>query len=424
MTADRPPKRQDIGFAQANAGNIGLVGACVAPLLLGLIALAVDFASGWSARSDLQSAADGAALAAARELSLRSTTQNTVQTIVDSFVRENVNDDLSLTSIEATILENRGGVTVAAAAQVGSIFGRLINGQGYAPSVEATARLAGGAPLCALALEESAGRGILLTRRARVLAPNCAVMSNSHDPRGIVAQDSTELLAAMICSAGGAEGARANFSPEPLTDCPALPDPLAGRPEPDAGGCDFTSRVTVSGDEELEPGVYCGGLRVRPGAIARLARGVYVMKDGPLEVIGDGYLVGENVGFYFVGNLSTLYFAPQSHIDLTAPRSGEMAGFLFWANRGAGGGHVTPRRFRIESNDARTLLGTIYLRDGVLEVASHRPVADRSSYTVVVARRIEVAGGPDLVLNTDYSGTDIPVPDGVGPRQQSAFLAE
>jgi hypothetical protein len=44
------------------------------------------------------------------------------------------------------------------------------------------------------------------------------------------------------------------------------------------------------------------------------------------------------------------------------------------------------------------------------------PVADQSAYTVVVARQIRMEAGPDLVLNTNYGGTDIPVPDGVGPK--------
>lgn len=411
-------------FARARRGNIALAAAGAAPILLGCAALALDSATAWSGRQSLQAAADGAALAAATELPLRSTSQATVTAIVDAYVRENVDGKVEITSIDSAILDNRGGVRVRLSGHVDSIFGSMFRGEGYSPTAESVARLASGAPLCALALEERQQRGIYLERQARILAPNCAVVSNSTNPRGIVAQDRTELQATMICSAGGAGGSRSNYSPAPITDCPAIPDPLSQREEPASGGCTHLLALSVVGERTLSPGVYCGGLTILPGATARLRPGVYVMKNGPLLVMNGGTLVGEHVGFYFVGDLSTMTLQARSRIDLTAPTSGPMAGFLFFANRVLLTANLNLRRFRIESDDARTLLGTIYLRDGILEVASNQPIADRSAYTVVVARRIEVSAGPDLVLNTDYDSTDVPVPDGVGPRQARAFLAE
>jgi hypothetical protein len=43
-----------------------------------------------------------------------------------------------------------------------------------------------------------------------------------------------------------------------------------------------------------------------------------------------------------------------------------------------------------------------------------RPVADRSDYTVIIARQFELRDGPELVLNTNYESSTIPVPEGVG----------
>lgn len=43
-------------------------------------------------------------------------------------------------------------------------------------------------------------------------------------------------------------------------------------------------------------------------------------------------------------------------------------------------------------------------------------MADRSDYTVVIARSFELREGPELVLNTDYANSNIPLPDGVGNR--------
>ena len=61
------------------------------------------------------------------------------------------------------------------------------------------------------------------------------------------------------------------------------------------------------------------------------------------------------------------------------------------------------------------LLGTFYLSQGKLVIDADKPIADRSAYTIIVARQVQLFSGPNLVLNTDYGSTDIPVPAGVGP---------
>src|SRR5262249_60889217 len=132
------------------------------------------------------------------------------------------------------------------------------------------------------------------------------------------------------------------------------------------------------GIRPLPPGVHCAGLTSLPGATATLAPGIYVMKNGPLLVMNHATLTGDHVGFYFVGDLSTMTLSPASQINLTAPKDGPMAGFLFFANRVLLTGDLNLRHFRISSDNARNLLRTIYLRDGVLDVDANRPIAARS----------------------------------------------
>ena len=69
----------------------------------------------------------------------------------------------------------------------------------------------------------------------------------------------------------------------------------------------------------------------------------------------------------------------------------------------------------IRSDNARRLVGTIYLPNGKLLIDGRRPIADRSEYTVIIADTFELQDGPNLVLRTDYHLSDIPVPEGVGP---------
>jgi hypothetical protein len=134
------------------------------------------------------------------------------------------------------------------------------------------------------------------------------------------------------------------------------------------------------------------------------------MKDGALSVRGGGTLEGNNAGFFLTGRHSTLTFARESHIDLTAPKAGEMSGLLFFEDRDTD----FDTYHRITSNDARTLVGTMYFPKSKLLIDASNPVADRSDYTVIIAREFELSDGPELVLNTNYEASSIPVPEGVG----------
>ena len=99
-----------------------------------------------------------------------------------------------------------------------------------------------------------------------------------------------------------------------------------------------------------------------------------------------------------------------------------MTGLLFFSDinnplakevgKGAGlkDGHV------IRSDNARRLVGTIYLPDDKLVVDGDTPVADLSEYTVIVAKSFELNNGPNLILQADYASSNVPVPDGLGPE--------
>jgi hypothetical protein len=203
-------------------------------------------------------------------------------------------------------------------------------------------------------------------------------------------------------------------------------------------------RNEVNRTVTLEPGTYCGGLKITGNAVVTLRPGVYVMKDGPLIVEKRATMSGQNVGLYFTGDRGGLRFDKDTTISLTAPKDGVMAGLLISEDRTVSNpvtaildvvegvlppppppGPVKPlREYRIISNNARTMLGTIYLPAGRLIIDSEKPVADQSAYTVIVAQLVNLYEGPNLVLNARYSQTDIPVPQGVGPTSGTAVLTQ
>jgi hypothetical protein len=65
-----------------------------------------------------------------------------------------------------------------------------------------------------------------------------------------------------------------------------------------------------------------------------------------------------------------------------------------------------------------------YMPASTLHIDAQNPVADESAYTVIVVHRLQLFSGPNLVLNTNYGASDVPVPKGVGPLSSSISLVQ
>ncbi|MCX7899004.1 MAG: pilus assembly protein, partial [Methylocystis sp.] len=147
------------------------------------------------------------------------------------------------------------------------------------------------------------------------------------------------------------------------------------------------------------------------GAKVTLSPGEYVVKDGPLVVDGMSTFNAVNAGIYLTGAGATFKFAADSSVSMTAPTSGPLAGILFFEDRAA----PALQQHEILSNDAKMLLGTIYLPRGRLRVEANKAIAQDSAFTIIIAQRMELFGGPNLVLNSDYDKTNVPIPGGLNP---------
>ena len=190
-------------------------------------------------------------------------------------------------------------------------------------------------PICAIGLDPKRKGTVSLDTSAVVQAQGCAVYSNSSHSWSIVSQQNAVLKTGMTCAVGGKQGNFPNFSPQPQSGCPSVPDPLASRPAPAVGACDHSGYVVKTSPTTLQPGVYCGGLTVNGPYTVTLTPGTYVISGGPLLVDGGGTLNGSNVGFYLTGSGATVAFNANSTINLTAPKAGTMAGLLFFEDRTA-----------------------------------------------------------------------------------------
>lgn len=413
----RQGSRRLLAALMRGAGNRkGSVAIFFSLSLLPLIAIAgagFDFMAMSALRSQLQAAADAGALRAARELRLARMGNFDVSpfatTAARSVLARSV-QPLSGISVTASLIDNNSAVQV----NVSGVYEPKVLRAIYKKPVPLAARSVArtnGFPICALGLDPKNRGAIFLQESAKVTAQFCSVQSNSKHPEGLVGADNSALTAGIICTSGGKYGNKINFTPDPITDCPAVADPLAARAPPPVGACAHSNEIVASGTLTLIPGTYCGGLKVTSGAVVTLSPGEYVIKDGPLIVDGGARLTGLGAGVYLTGSNATFKFAADSSISLSAPTSGPLAGILLFEDRNA----APLQQYEILSNDAPLLLGTIYLPQGRLYVSTNKTIAHSSAFTIIVAQRMELYGGSNLILNSDYDKTNVPVPGGLNP---------
>ncbi|MEQ1714916.1 MAG: pilus assembly protein TadG-related protein, partial [Hyphomicrobium sp.] len=406
--------------------SIAIKFAMTLSVMLAVAGGTIDYAAISVQKQRLQWATDAAALAGAKELSIPGLPETLdgrvmamVQSSFDSFVAKSGGQ--VAVSLDTVTDRDAGRVRVTATQAAVRFFSPSFGVSTPSVSGTATAAVVGKLNLCLIGLNESEPGVIGLVANSTVIAKGCAVYSNSTSSNGLYSMDNAKITADLICTAGGMTGGNGNYSPQPVTDCPRLADPLIDRLAPSYSGCTAT-KLTIKDNQSvtLFPGVYCGGITIKDNAVVTFLPGIYTIKDGPFLVLDNASMVGEYVGFHLVGLMSSFNFAQNSTIELSAPKTGQLAGMLFFEDRDK----PTIGIHTITSAKARTLVGTIYLWNSTFLVDAESPVADKSAYTAIIAKRVIMKSGPALVLNTDYGATDVPVPEGVGSLTGKVALVQ
>ena len=398
-------------FSLSQGGQAAVMLALSLPVLLGGVGVATDFSLYSMKKTTLQAAADQAAIAGARELSLARQDNETIAATAATIVRAYVNNDSLNLKVKTEVMNEDNKVKVGVSEIWTPFFAHFID-SGVTPiSAEATAGLFGESKLCVLALSPTGTGAVSMIDQSSLDAQGCTVYSNSSHASSVYMGGSASIEAQHMCTVGGVTDNGSLNAGKVVTDCPALADPLKSRTGLKVGACQFTKLIYLTGKHELQPGVYCGGLTIAGDAVVTLSpNGEYIIKDGPLVVTDKATLQGEDVGIYFTGIFGVLNFMKNATIDLSGRETGPMAGMLLFDDPSI---KSLLRVHNISATNARNLTGTIYLPNANLLVDPAATVGEDSAYTAIVVRRLIVQGGPTLVLNTNYNETAVPVPQGI-----------
>ncbi|PLX35810.1 MAG: hypothetical protein C0606_17060 [Hyphomicrobiales bacterium] len=203
-------------FLHCERGNMTVLFSLLIPVLAAGAVFALDFANAVNERSQLQSVADAAALAATQELYLANASKHQVIAVAKTYARENAADDNGTLTIEAEVVQDQtqdssvrtssGGdaVEVRLTKKVDANFASMIAQDAFNVAVYARARVAGGGRICVIGLQDGKSATVLLDDEARLTAPTCSVYSNSlkdkglgtiYLPKGVLIIDATNTVA-------------------------------------------------------------------------------------------------------------------------------------------------------------------------------------------------------------------------------------
>jgi Flp pilus assembly protein TadG len=266
-------------------------------------------------------------------------------------------------------------------------------------TVTAAARGVVGPPICMLALDQDVNRGLDIDGTTELHAIDCAVHTNSVSPEALNQDGGAAGDADIFCAAGGYEGT--NWTPSPFTRCGNVADPFADLPMPTVTGCDYHNKMFINGVHVATPGVYCGGLRALAGADVTLLPGVYVIKDGDLELQSGAYIHGEGVTFYFYGHDAYLDHHSGASIDIEAPETGDYAGVAMTQH---------PESSVLETStlsggpDVR-IVGSLHFPTQVLSIAGGGDFANISPYMPMIAHSFIITGNGLMTVQVDLDAT-------------------
>jgi Flp pilus assembly protein TadG len=394
-------------------GGTAVIFALGAPALALLACGAIDLVGVNSDRTAMQDTADATALAMAKQLGIA--TAAGIQARATDYADAQLGpiatkDGVTVTT---TIAADNSSVTVAITGTRQSFFGNLLPPGGWALTAQATASTLGELPLCVLSSGTSAmdgGADNLLVQQSSLLTANkCLVQSNQN----ITADSGTTVTAGLAQATGTATGP---ITPAPQSGAPTIADPFASLsiPAPTALACllggvlDLTQVLLI-----VTPGTHCGTITVGKGQTMELLPGTHYFKGGTLTIKDNAILKGSNVVLIFDQDAS-FNFTDTSQIDLTGAQNGTYAGFVIATTRN------NANTFTISSDSARRLEGAIYIPSATLQVTgTGNQVADQSAWTVVVAQGLQLQGSPNLVINANYAGSNVPVPAGAGDNYHS-----
>ncbi|HUQ98199.1 MAG TPA: pilus assembly protein TadG-related protein [Gemmatimonadaceae bacterium] len=418
-----------------------LVSICMVAVL-GVLVIALDGGIIQREKRKAQAAADAAAQAGAIEI-FRTRPDLAKSSAISEAARNGFTNGVGLDSIgvwypNTAIGTHTGTSFVGVLIQdtVSTVFGRFLGFRKVVVTARAVGGVTGTAQNCVTILDPTGRDALKITSGATVMMQGCKVAVNSNNSEAMYIANSS-LTADGITITGGWNGksytidanGSASGTPAPTTGAPRAADPLASSVNiavaADTAGCPGVSnsraaisltlneykKIIPNDGETLNPGIYCGGIKVGSDNSVYLNPGLYVIKGNGIEVSGGGHLTGNGplnivnlngIGANAASNFEGFNFASDAVVTLTASTTKPgLSGILFFSPPGMGN---PVEENSVNSSGVSILTGSLYFPDQLLHVGSgNGPSSTLKISGGIVAKAVEFLADSKVTI-TGFSG--------------------
>lgn len=362
------------GFGGNQDGAVAFFFALALVPVLVFVGAAVDYSRAARERAILQTALDGAVLAAAGNYTIAE-----AKLIFDNQAARAGVDDLA----RDITLNKAGEIVGTASGLVPTSFTELVGVSELAVGASSVAsKLAPSDKVCILVKDPTGNQALLLNSGVTLKAPNCRIDVTSTGNPAAIFNSGVVLDVKKTCVKGTQTIQNGGPVKSLETGCAVAADPFAGNlPAVTVGACTVKDK-NYSGTNTLSPGVYCGNFNFNGSGKLNLAPGLYVFK-GTRWNLNSGWTVsGTGVTFYFADANSYIQVNSGVNLSVTAPTSGTYADILMFEPTG-----LSTSQFSINGSAGHIFEGLIYLPSRDLTFNSVSSVTSES-LTIVVWRLI------------------------------------
>ena len=410
--------------------------------LLAFMALAADVGYLRYEKRQLQTAADAAAIAGADELHYGDVTSAAnADSAANGFTNgsNGVTVTVNNPPLSGPHVSDSNYVEAIVARTASTFFAKAFGVSSTRVTARAVAHL-GSSSNCIYALAPSGGNALEVVTNA-ILNSQCGLVVESSSAGALACNTPSTLTAPSVGVVGTFVGSCT--LPSNTTFGIAVPtpsDPLAYLPKPTVGACTFSSQKvytsttsTKTAPSTLNPGVYCGGIKIQSAAYVVFNPGLYILTSsvspGGLSIDIGSYVSTNTssspygITFYNYGPAGSITFTLNNYISgesmvLTAPTAGTYQGIIFFQDPGD---TATALIFGWNS-DNTDIQGAYYFPTALVEIAS----AGNVSYNPIVAYTVHfyytTYNGQDFATTNIYSNYSS-LSDG-SPLKSGGVLAE
>jgi Flp pilus assembly protein TadG len=440
-------------FARDRGGAMAMTLALMTTSFAGMVALSVDVSDWYGTKRAMQSAADAGALGGELQIYQQGTSAQAIAAGTTD-AQLNATGLAAGATVSVTVDPNSQAVTATLTKQANVMLAGIFLGSAPTITVSATAGLVttsggSGTPYCLLITSPTSPSGsdaLVVTGGSHIQASGCNAVVNSTAQSGLTngsassVNNGSTITDKSICGPGAFYHDSSTYNAAP-TACNAVSDPLASLTAPSNvnGACTYNNYSIDSSNSlsytdgsnnahslkyqsafTMSPGVYCGGIALNGSAPVTMQAGIYIVRGGSFSMTNSSPTVsGTGVSIYLTGNGSLLNVS-NGTLTISAPTTGSMAGISIYEDHSSTTGTI---------NNYMTNSGVVN-STGVMYFGNQNVIigggfqSKPSSYTILVAYTLNISNGSTLYLNSNYSGTTVPVPTQMYPTTQVVALTQ